>query len=101
MCIAQGHNAVPPVRLDPVALRSRAKQFTTKSLHSLSDKDNVGYLAEVNIQYGIRVNWKRERERERERESSKPARKFCTVTAILFTHACAAISSGARASQSG
>ena len=25
MCLAQGYNAVPPVRLEPVALRSRTK----------------------------------------------------------------------------
>ena len=25
MCLAQGHNAVPPVSLEPVALRSRTK----------------------------------------------------------------------------
>ena len=37
MCLAQGHNAVPPVRLDPVALRSQAKHSTTKSLRSLTD----------------------------------------------------------------
>ena len=39
-------------------------------------QDNVGFLVEVNVQYGIRVYWQRERERERERESSKLARKI-------------------------
>ena len=30
MCLAQGHNAVTPVRLDPVASRSRVKHSTTE-----------------------------------------------------------------------
>ena len=78
MSLAQGHNAVPPVRLEPVALRSRTKHSrynevtalpnelhrgfisvcTQGSLLSLSPErqDNVDYLVEVNVQYGIRVN---------------------------------------------
>ena len=36
MCLAQGHNAVPPARLKPVALRSGAKHsryhYVTASL---------------------------------------------------------------------
>ena len=35
MCLAQGQNAVSPVRLEPAALRSRVKHSTTGSLHSL------------------------------------------------------------------
>ena len=35
MCLAQGHNAVIPVRLEPGALRSQVKQSTTEPLHSL------------------------------------------------------------------
>ena len=35
MCLAQGHNAVMPVRLEPGALRSPVKHFTTEPLHSL------------------------------------------------------------------
>ena len=30
MCIAQGHNAVTPVRLEPAAPRSRVKHSTTE-----------------------------------------------------------------------
>ena len=35
MCLAQGHNAVTPVRLDPVASPSRVKNSTTEPLLSL------------------------------------------------------------------
>ena len=34
MCLAQGHNAVTSVRLEPVAPRSRVKHSTTKPLGS-------------------------------------------------------------------
>ena len=34
MCIAQGHTAVPPVRLEPATLRSRVKHSTTEPLRS-------------------------------------------------------------------
>ena len=34
MCLAQGHNAVTPVRLEPAALRSRVKHSTTEPLCS-------------------------------------------------------------------
>ena len=34
MCLAQGHNTVMPVRLEPTALRSRVKRSTTEPLHS-------------------------------------------------------------------
>ena len=34
MCLAQGHNAVTPVRLKPVASRSRVKHSTTEPLRS-------------------------------------------------------------------
>ena len=33
--LAQGHNAVTPVRLEPVAPQSRVKLSTTEPLHSL------------------------------------------------------------------
>ena len=36
MCLAQGHNAVTPVRLEPAALRSRVKHSTTEPLRSHS-----------------------------------------------------------------
>ena len=35
MCLAQGHKAVMPVRLEPTAPRSRIKHSTTEPLHSL------------------------------------------------------------------
>ena len=35
MCLAQGHNTVTPVRLEPAASWSRVKHSTTKPLHSL------------------------------------------------------------------
>ena len=35
MCLAQGHNAVTPVRLEPAAPRSRVKHSTTEPLRSL------------------------------------------------------------------
>ena len=35
MCLAQGHNAVTPVRLAPAAPRSRVKHSTTEPLRSL------------------------------------------------------------------
>ena len=34
ICLAQGHNAVMPVRLKPAALRSRVKHSTTEPLPS-------------------------------------------------------------------
>ena len=34
MCLAQGHNAVTPVRLEPTALWSRVKHSTTEPLRS-------------------------------------------------------------------
>ena len=34
MCLAQGHNTVKPVRLEPKPLRSRVKHSTTEPLHS-------------------------------------------------------------------
>ena len=37
MCLAQGHNAGTPVRLEPAALRSRVTHSTTEPLYSLED----------------------------------------------------------------
>ena len=36
MCLAQGHNAATPVRLEPAAPRSRVKHSTTEPLRYLS-----------------------------------------------------------------
>ena len=38
MCLAQGHNAVTPVRLEPATPRSRDMHSTTEPLHSLEKK---------------------------------------------------------------
>ena len=49
MCVAQGHSAVTPVRLEPMVLRSRIKHSTTEPLRSLVF---VWYLINVfNLQY--------------------------------------------------
>ena len=37
MCLAQGHNTVTPVRLEPAATWSRVKHPTTEPLRSLHD----------------------------------------------------------------
>ena len=36
MCLAQGHNAVTPMRLEPATPWSRVKHSTTEPLHSLT-----------------------------------------------------------------
>ena len=46
MCLAQGHNAVTPVRLEPVAPRSRVKHSTTEPLRSVSWKQTMCNLRE-------------------------------------------------------
>ena len=35
MCLAQGHNVVPLVRLKPTTTRSQVKHSTTEPLHSV------------------------------------------------------------------
>ena len=40
MCLAQGHNVVTPVRLEPAALRSRVKHSTTEPLCSFYIYEN-------------------------------------------------------------
>ena len=40
MCLAQGHNAVTPVKLEPAALRSQVKHSTTGPLRSLQKRLN-------------------------------------------------------------
>ena len=39
MCLAQGHNAVTPVRLKPAALISRVKHSTPEPLRSHGDEE--------------------------------------------------------------
>ena len=41
MCLAQGHNAVTPVRLEPAVPRSRAKHSTTEPLRSLDPFEHL------------------------------------------------------------
>ena len=41
MCLAQGHNAVTPVRLEPAASQSQVKHSTTKPLCSLKFVENM------------------------------------------------------------
>ena len=42
MCLAQGHNTLTPVRLEPSAPQSRVKHSTTEPLHSCQwESDNV------------------------------------------------------------
>ena len=43
MCLAQGHNAVTPVRLAPAAPRSRVKHSTTEPLRSLVLINSTGH----------------------------------------------------------
>ena len=43
MCLAQGHNAVTPVRLEPAALRSRVKHSTTEPLRSLDARKQIDF----------------------------------------------------------
>ena len=37
MCLAQGHNAVTPMRLEPLAPRSRVKHSTTEPLRPITE----------------------------------------------------------------
>ena len=41
MCLAQGHNAVTPVRLESAAPRSRVKHYTTEPLRSLLNMPTI------------------------------------------------------------
>ena len=45
MCLAQGHNTVTPVRLEPAAPRSRVKHSTTEPLRSLDGEERAGCFA--------------------------------------------------------
>ena len=49
MCLAQGYNAVTPVRLEPVALWSPVKHSTTEPLHSLhADGTDWNFFENIN-----------------------------------------------------
>ena len=43
MCLAQGHNTVVPVRLEPAAPRSQVKHCTTEPLRSLVSLANTTF----------------------------------------------------------
>ena len=60
MCLAQGHNAVTPVRLEPAASRSRVKYSTTEPLRSniIIGKKSVGYNSyEINYKSEEKNQW--------------------------------------------
>ena len=57
MCLAQGHNAVMPVRLEPVAWRSWVKCSTTEPLHSLNGSVEVSHLQVKNSIDSISAFW--------------------------------------------
>ena len=46
MCLAQGHNAVTPVRLKPASLRSRVKHSTPEPLHSLAHLEPLAQVCQ-------------------------------------------------------
>ena len=49
MCLAQGHNAVAPVRLEPAAPRSPVKHSTTEPLRSFHLVENLFLGAQKNL----------------------------------------------------
>ena len=56
MCLAQGHNAVKPMRLEPATLRSQVKHSTTKRLPSLEKqigKTLIGLLLQKQSDLGL------------------------------------------------
>ena len=64
MCLAQGHNAVTPVRLEPAAPQSRVKHSTTKPLRSLKNlnvDEDIGDRQEWRSQNAEKVTHTKER----------------------------------------
>ena len=54
MCLAQGHNAVTPVRLEPTTPRPRVKHSTTEPLRSLlkdsdTESENLSSLIRLSV----------------------------------------------------
>ena len=71
MCIAQGHNAVPPVRLEPVAPSiSKSTLDTTMSPRSLANSNHGGFYQSVHRALNLL--------------SSKPARKILHRYRIFY-----------------
>ena len=52
MCLAQGHNTVTPVKLEPVAPRSRVKHSITEPLFSLGRKSDKNSKKHIQISWG-------------------------------------------------
>ena len=56
MCLAQGHNAVTPVRFEPAGLWSRVKHSTTEPLRFSRDIGAIivqhGYELSIEMLYG-------------------------------------------------
>ena len=53
MCLAQGHNTVTPVRLEPAAHRSRVKHSTTEPLCSRRTAVIMPYSVNVYAYFNI------------------------------------------------
>ena len=56
MCLAQGHNAVTPVRLESAAPLSRVKHSTTEPLRSLRKKVSVRKLTGIFYSALVSIN---------------------------------------------
>ena len=63
--LAQGHNAMTPVRLEPAALRSQVKHSTTeplRSLSSLSERVVVdGHGCHTALHFGVKAKENQDR----------------------------------------
>ena len=61
MCLAQGHNTVMPMRLEPAALRSRVNHSTTEPLRSLMERVKRascfgGYATTTKVQTSLHIH---------------------------------------------
>ena len=64
MCLAQGHNAVTPMRLEPAAPRFRVMHSTTKPLRSLKNlnvDDDIGDRQQWRSQIAEKITHTKER----------------------------------------
>ena len=55
MCLAQSHNRVMPVRLEPAIPRSRVKHSTTEPLHYLTLFVKVEKSSDKRIQFFFKI----------------------------------------------
>ena len=53
MCLAHGHNAVAPVRLEPATPRSRVKHSTTEPLRSLKYQLLISFQGKLSMASGF------------------------------------------------